>query len=135
MVLCYEVVERRARVVAGAGVVVESLAKAEAELVHSAGCLEFSMELRIVGDHHPSLVSGEVVVGGSVVGQRALEPTGGRRPDSRHHEDRAALVALQRKAGGTFAFWRSDRVLDRHNALAQRHILRWLGGKADYLKA
>jgi ATP-dependent DNA helicase RecG len=26
-------------------------------------------------------------------------------------------------------------MLDRHNALAQRHILRWLGGKADYLKA
>jgi branched-chain amino acid transport system ATP-binding protein len=28
-------------------------------------------------------------------------------------------VALQRKAGGTFAFWRSDRVLDRHNARAR----------------
>ena len=26
-------------------------------------------------------------------------------------------------------------MLDRHAALAQRHILRWLGGKADYLKA
>jgi ATP-dependent DNA helicase RecG len=26
-------------------------------------------------------------------------------------------------------------MLDRHNVLAQRHILRWLGGKADYLKA
>jgi ATP-dependent DNA helicase RecG len=26
-------------------------------------------------------------------------------------------------------------MLDRYNALAQRHILRWLGGKADYLKA
>jgi branched-chain amino acid transport system ATP-binding protein len=28
-------------------------------------------------------------------------------------------VALQRKAGGTFAFWRSDRVLDRHNERAR----------------
>jgi ATP-dependent DNA helicase RecG len=26
-------------------------------------------------------------------------------------------------------------MLDRHADLAQRHILRWLGGKADYLKA
>jgi len=26
-------------------------------------------------------------------------------------------------------------MLDRHPVLAQRHILRWLGGKADYLKA
>jgi ATP-dependent DNA helicase RecG len=26
-------------------------------------------------------------------------------------------------------------MLDRHGDLAQRHILRWLGGKADYLKA
>jgi ATP-dependent DNA helicase RecG len=26
-------------------------------------------------------------------------------------------------------------MLDRYNTLAQRHILRWLGGKADYLKA
>jgi ATP-dependent DNA helicase RecG len=26
-------------------------------------------------------------------------------------------------------------MLDRHASLAQRHILRWLGGKADYLKA
>jgi branched-chain amino acid transport system ATP-binding protein len=28
-------------------------------------------------------------------------------------------VALQRKAGGTYAFWRSDRTLDRHNARAR----------------
>ncbi len=28
-------------------------------------------------------------------------------------------VALQRKAGGTYAFWRSDRVLDRHNVRAR----------------
>ena len=28
-------------------------------------------------------------------------------------------VALQRKAGGTFAFWRSSRVLDRHNERAR----------------
>jgi branched-chain amino acid transport system ATP-binding protein len=28
-------------------------------------------------------------------------------------------VALQRKAGGTYAFWRSDRVLDRHTARAR----------------
>ncbi len=28
-------------------------------------------------------------------------------------------VALQRKSGGSFAFWRSDRVLERHDARAQ----------------
>jgi branched-chain amino acid transport system ATP-binding protein len=35
-------------------------------------------------------------------------------------------VALQRKAGGTFAFWRSDRVLERHNARA-RELLAAVG--------
>ncbi|VTU46365.1 Lipopolysaccharide export system ATP-binding protein LptB (plasmid) [Variovorax sp. SRS16] len=31
-------------------------------------------------------------------------------------------VALQRKAGGTYAFWRSHRVLDRHTARARERL-------------
>lgn len=38
-------------------------------------------------------------------------------------------VALQRKGGGTFAFWRSDRVLERHNARA-RELLAAVGLEA-----
>ena len=39
----------------------------------------------------------------------------------------AALLAWARE--------RAPLMLDRHAELAHRHILRWLGGKADYLKA
>lgn len=42
-------------------------------------------------------------------------------------ETDAALLAWARE--------RAPLVLDRHAELAHRHILRWLGGKADYLKA
>jgi ATP-dependent DNA helicase RecG len=42
-------------------------------------------------------------------------------------ETDAALLAWARE--------RAPLMLDRHTELAHRHILRWLGGKADYLKA
>ena len=42
-------------------------------------------------------------------------------------ETDAALLAWARE--------RAPLMLDRHAELAHRHILRWLGGKADYLKA
>ena len=29
----------------------------------------------------------------------------------------------------------APQMLDRHPALAERHVSRWLGGKAEYLKA
>ena len=42
-------------------------------------------------------------------------------------ETDAALLAWAREL--------APAMLDRHAELARRHILRWLGGKADYLKA